>query len=168
MSVLDRLVAFPAGKIGKWIVVIVWIGLVGVASGFAAKLQDVQKNDTKTWLPSNAESTRAFDIYERNFANANTASAIIVYTREGGLTAADRSKVDADRADFAKLAKGEVSPVVPSADGAALLLNVPLETVQNDYTKLGDAVKEVRSRASAGAEPGLTVHVTGEAGTAAT
>lgn len=167
MSVLKQLVALPAGKVAKWIVVVVWIGLVGVGGGFAAQLQDVQKNDTKTWLPSNAESTRAFDIYGANFPDTNTASAIVVYAREGGLTAADRSKVDRDRAEFIGHAKGQVSPVVPSADGAALLLNVPLETDEKDYTKIGDSVSQIRDIARAGADPGLTVHVTGQAGTGA-
>jgi RND superfamily putative drug exporter len=147
--------------------VVVWIGLVAVAGGFAAKLQEVQQNDAQAFLPSNAESTRAFEIYEENFANADTTSAIVVYAREGGLTDADRSKVEQDRTRFARLAKGQVSPVVPSADGAALLLNVPLETSQSDFTPVRDAVNEIRDIAPEGAAPGLTVHVTGAAGISA-
>jgi RND superfamily putative drug exporter len=146
---------------------VVWIGLVVVAGGFAAKLQEVQKNDAQTWLPSDAESTRAFEIFEENFANADTASAIIIYAREGGLTDADRSKVEQDRTRFTSLAEGQVSPLVPSADGAALLLNVPLETFQSDFTAIRDSVNQIRDIAQEGAAPGLTVHVTGEAGTAA-
>jgi RND superfamily putative drug exporter len=147
--------------------VVVWIGLVAVAGGFAAQLQEVQKNDAQTWLPSDAESTRAFEIYEENFPDANTASAIVVYAREGGLTDADRSKVEQDRTQFTSLAAGQISPLVPSADGAALLLNVPLETFQSDFTAIRDSVNEIRDIARVGAEPGLTVHVTGQAGTAA-
>ena len=164
---LKRLVTLPAGKVGKWVLVVVWLGLVGVGGGFAAQLQEVQKNDAKTWLPSDAESTRAFDIFEDNFADTDTASAIVVYARDGGITAADRSKVDRDRAEFTGLAKGQVSPVVPSADGAALLLNVPLETDESDFTAIRDSVERVREIATAGTAAGLAVHVTGEAGTGA-
>lgn len=167
MSLLNRLVAWPTGKVGRWVVVAIWIGLVAVAGGFAAMLQEVQQNDAQTWLPADAESTRAFETYDENFANADTASAIVIYAREGGLTEADRSKVEADRSQFVGLAEGEVSPLVPSSDGAALLLNVPLETFQSDFTAIRDSVEQIRDIAQAGGEPGLTVHVTGEAGTAA-
>jgi RND superfamily putative drug exporter len=148
-------------------VVAVWLGLMAVAGGFAAQLQDVQKNDAKTWLPATAESTRAFDVYAENFADTDTASATIVYARDTGLTEADEAKVNRDRVEFAALAEGEVSPVVPAADGKALLLNVPLKTSQNDGEQLEQAVTKLRDIGNAGVDSGLRVHVTGEAGTAA-
>jgi putative drug exporter of the RND superfamily len=38
-----RLITLPAGRRGKWAVVVFWLLLVGAVSPFAAKLTSVQK-----------------------------------------------------------------------------------------------------------------------------
>ena len=49
------------GRVTKWIVLAVWLVILVVAGGFAAKLTDVQNNEASSWLPASAESTRALD-----------------------------------------------------------------------------------------------------------
>ena len=49
------------GRVTKWIVLVFWILVVAVASGYAAKLSDVQDNQAQSWLPASAESTKALD-----------------------------------------------------------------------------------------------------------
>ena len=46
------------GRRTKWLVLVFWIVLVGLAGPFAGKLTGAQKNDAKNWLPSKAESTK--------------------------------------------------------------------------------------------------------------
>ena len=52
------------GPVTKWIVLAVWLVILVVAGGFAAKLTDVQNNEASSWLPASAESTQALDKLE--------------------------------------------------------------------------------------------------------
>ena len=56
------------GRVTKWIVFAAWIVVFVVASGFAAKLTDVQNNEASSWLPASAESTKVLDEKNPNAA----------------------------------------------------------------------------------------------------
>src|SRR6478672_786427 len=80
------------GRVTKWIVLVFWVLVVAVASGYAAKLSDVQDNQAQSWLPATAESTKALDKLAP-FQDENDIPTTIVYLRPSGLTAADLSKI---------------------------------------------------------------------------
>ncbi len=166
MRAWQRLAGLPAGRITKWLVVAVWVVLVGGAAQFATKIGDVQNNDSSTWLPTGSESTRAVEL-AKQFPGNDTVAAVVVYARDGGVTAADRAKATADRAALAKYASGQVGPVVPARDGAALLVSVPLRAPAGASSGLLDSVTHIRDAVQANAPPGLAVKVTGMAGTIA-
>src|SRR5215217_6598284 len=92
----SRYATFVSGKRSKWLVLIAWIIIVAAVSPFAAKLTDIENNETETWLPGSAESLVVANLQEE-FPNADTVPAVIVYHRDGGLTDADRQKIEADR-----------------------------------------------------------------------
>jgi RND superfamily putative drug exporter len=135
-----------------------WLMLLFVLAPLAGKLADVEENDAAAWLPSGAESTQVVNL-QKQFSKDETALAVIVYERAGGITAADTAKARSDAGAFAKLpgARQPQGPF-PSKDGKALQTLVPLTDVD-----LPKAVDDARDLAKRG-PPGLTTHVTGPAG----
>src|SRR6478736_10510813 len=111
-----------AGKltspITKWIVLAVWVIVFLVASGFAQKLTDVQDNEASSWLPASAESTKALEEL-KPFQDPNDIPTVIVYHREGGLTADDLTAITAQVPEIQQMdgVNGEVTGPVVSEDG---------------------------------------------------
>ena len=77
------------GRRAKWLVLVLWLVLLFLTAPFAQKLTDAQDNDAASWLPGSAESTQVLHLSE-DF-RPEQIPAIVVYAREGGLTAADRA-----------------------------------------------------------------------------
>ncbi|HJQ41927.1 MAG TPA: hypothetical protein VJ831_02485, partial [Jatrophihabitantaceae bacterium] len=74
--------------------------LVGLTGGsYLGKLGDVQKNDNSSWLPGSADSTKVANEQEK-FSTIQSVPGFILYQRKGGLTAADKQKIAADRTAF--------------------------------------------------------------------
>jgi putative drug exporter of the RND superfamily len=122
-AIMERLTTWVAGRRGKFTALALWIVVTLLIFPLAGNLGSVQKNDAVTWLPATAEATRAFERAQAVFPGSMKPVAVVVYARDSGLTAADRAKVETDRAMFAGLAEGDqTSPIVPSADGRALLV----------------------------------------------
>ena len=57
---MSRYLAFPAGRRAKWVVAGVWLLLIVIAFGanLPGKFADAEKNESTSFLPGNAESTR--------------------------------------------------------------------------------------------------------------
>ena len=65
MSKLRRIAEIPAGTWTKWVVVGFWLVVLVLALPLSSKLTGAEKNDTKYWLPGNAESTKVLDVQSR-------------------------------------------------------------------------------------------------------
>ncbi|GAB3828059.1 MMPL family transporter [Dactylosporangium cerinum] len=156
-----------SGRRIKYVFVIFWLAVAALAGPLAGKLTDVERNDTKSWLPGGAESVQVIDV-QSSFASPDTIPAIVVYERASGLTAADGTKMQADAAAFGKLAEldGTVTGPIPTKDGQAAQVIVPLNLGADGWAKAGALADQLRDTAAQGAN-GLTVHITGPAGTAA-
>src|SRR5436190_23640435 len=76
------------GKVTKWLVLLFWLVAVGVLGGFAGKLTDVQNNEASSWLPGNAESTKALEKLTP-FQDPNAIPTTVVYEKKAGFSAAD-------------------------------------------------------------------------------
>ena len=99
MSRVSAVARIPGGRRAKWFVLAFWLIVVGLAGPLAGKLMGVEKNDASSWLPAKAESTKVLDLQSR-FVSPNVFSAVVVYDRASGLTAADRAKAAADMRSF--------------------------------------------------------------------
>src|SRR3954466_14197511 len=154
------------GRKSKWAVVIFWLVLIFGMGSLAGKLQDAQKNDTKSWLPGNSESTQALDQQEA-FKSSNTYEAVIVYSRDSGLTQADRAKITSDAPKFKTVGDldGTIAGPVFAKDGKAAQVIVPLNLGHNGWNKADDVALNIR--AITAGDPGLVTHVTGPVGFAA-
>ena len=161
MSGLRKLAEIPAGSWTKWVVVGFWVVVLVLALPLSSKLKGAEKNDAKQWLPGNAESTKVVDLQSR-FQPPNIQSAVVVYARASGLTAADRAKAAADARSFAEIpgvGPGRVTGPIPSADGQALetIVRVNVGPQGAGATKAADAIRAIGSSNA----NGLTPHLTG-------
>jgi putative drug exporter of the RND superfamily len=90
--------AIAAGSRAKWVVFIVWLVGIFIAVGPAqlpTKFSDAENNESTSYLPGEAESTKALTATE-DLQSGELASAVIVYYRASGLTDADRAKIQED------------------------------------------------------------------------
>ena len=162
-----RLAALVCGRRTKWLVLAFWLIVLVVLGPMAGKLSGAEKNDNSSWLPGGAESTAVINLQSK-FQAHDTAYAIIVYERSAGVTQQDQAKVAQDASAFGGL-PGVDEKVIgpePSKDGKALQVLVPITVGDGGWEQLGkdvDKIKEI----SQPTLNGLTMHVTGPAGSAA-
>ena len=163
---MKRILAIPAGRRAKWVVVAIWVGLLVVFSAlqFPTKFEEVQKNDSASFLPSSAESTKALAAV-KTIQGEETVSIVTVYRRPSGLTAADRARIEQNREQLNALKLANTTPFarpIPSENGQAALLVANITTNGEAETIL-DPVDKVREVVN---DPGggLEAKVTGSAG----
>lgn len=146
--------------------------LIGLAGGsFQGKLSDVQKNDNSAFSPSSADSTKVGNA-SGAFQSIQTIPGNIVFQREGGLTAADKSFIDSRDTAFRKIDNVAADQVTPAAfsttDPGVAQIYVPLVGKSGKVDRTGpelvDAEKAVIRTAKDGAPAGLVVHSAGAGG----
>ncbi|MGO2378210.1 MAG: MMPL family transporter [Brevibacterium aurantiacum] len=163
------------------ILLVAWVGVAGVGGPYFGKISEVATNDRSSFLPESAESTRAQEIIDR-FSDDDYVPAIVVLENTDGLTDDDSVALG----DVAKelddgLLAADASPVIPSDDGDALQLILPVssDTTADDVEKIRDVIANTFPTANAAdatpdesgnvATPATVadVYVTGPAGFAA-
>ena len=162
---LSRLATSPSTKVGKFIVLAVWIVAVVALSSSASKFEDAQKNEATSFLPGDAESTKVLDVL-KEFGSQDVADAVVVFARPDGLTAADKAAVAAFGESLASdppVATGAPVPPVFSEDGRAAIVIAPVTVPEGESQLLIDAADDIRGRLDR-APPGLEAALTGPAG----
>src|SRR3712207_1790492 len=98
---MARFLTLASGRRAKWIVLGAWLLFIFGASAaqLPAKYADAEENESTSFLPGDAESTKALVEIER-VQDGEQAPIVIVYRREGGLTQADRGRIAADRQEL--------------------------------------------------------------------
>jgi putative drug exporter of the RND superfamily len=170
------------------VTIAVWV-LLGIA-GFLARshINDVTAAGQSSFLPKNAESTRALDVLQHSQKSGEEVPAVLVFQRNGGLTKADLKAIgrigdgldelkitgatpivdpfsadsEAPLGDVAKIADG-VGPL--SRDGEAALVVLALNAA--DRGAIVNGVQTIREYLAEHARPGLNTYVTGPGGIAA-
>jgi RND superfamily putative drug exporter len=160
-----KLASLPCGRRAKWVVLAFWVILLAVAAPLAGKLTGAEKNDAVSWLPVSAESTQVVKLAER-FQSSDEIPTLVVYERTSGITSADQAAVTADMGRFAtvKYVDQQVIGPIPSKDGQALQVIVPINAGAGGWQSVGTAVEEIRAIAD---DDNLAYHVTGPGGSAA-
>ncbi|WP_435232679.1 MMPL family transporter [Streptomyces althioticus] len=145
--------AVPWAVAGLWVVALVL--LLPLAGEFA----DVQQNRAVDYLPDGADSTQVARVQDE-LPGGESTDLVVVYHRDGGLTAADRETAAAQIAGVER--KFELSDVprgVASADGSTLMYPVSsTEPGQDEEAQLAfvDGVRE-----TVGGTGGLSAEVGG-------
>ncbi|MFB7993931.1 MMPL family transporter [Streptomyces sp. NPDC056002] len=148
-----------------WTLLGLWIVVLAIAGPFAGRLSDVRHDRAVDYLPASADSTQVAKIQDE-LPGGESTELVLVYHRDGGLTAADRATAAAQVArvdrtfDLTAVPKG-----VPSRDGATLMYPVASTTPGHDEKARDAFVHEVRDIAHD--TGGLSVD-TGGAGALAT
>ena len=82
-------------RVWPLLVIIAFLGVGGPLGALSTRIGEVQNNDSAAYLPRSAEATRVQALMVR-FGGPPTLPATIVYTRAGGLTADDRTRIAGD------------------------------------------------------------------------
>jgi putative drug exporter of the RND superfamily len=170
-------------RLGALVAVLVWLGLAGTGGPLVGRLSEVQRNDTASFLPEQAESTTVMRQVAR-FSDSQALPFLVVMEADGQVTREQQQVAAAYLSSVPGLALPALGPgktlgdfltdapraVVPSKDGRALLLVVPLdgdkadEAIQ-DTTPLAEAANALRDSAKHTLAPaGLTTYVSGPGG----
>jgi RND superfamily putative drug exporter len=170
LSALARIVT---GRRGKWATLAVWIVAFAALAPLGGKLSDETKDDTVSYLPESAESTEVVHILDREFAAGETTIGLIVYQREGGLTAADKRLIASQAAEIRQagervpLTRPPSVPFTPGAPSELVSANgnvaYTVLTVPTDFNKSADWGKEVRDITGENAN-GMSILLTGDLG----
>ncbi len=165
------------GRVTKWIVLVAWIIIFGVAGGLSSKLTGVQNNEASSWLPASAESTKVLEELSST-VDPNEIPTLVVYHRDSGLTDEDFAAMDEQAAEISHIDgvtdEGVLSPNVAqeqnipvqlvSDDGQVAYLYFTFNFGQNGWNDIPPAADEVREIAQI---DGVTVHLAGYGGQAA-
>ncbi|MFE2267287.1 MMPL family transporter [Streptomyces griseosporeus] len=159
------------GRRAKWLVLALWVVVLLLTAPFAQKLTDAQDNDAQSWLPGSAESTQVLQISE-DF-RPEQIPAVVVYARDGGLTARDRAQIQQDVGQLKQLREHGVrgaetrGPVYDRQDAPrAAQIYVPITMDEKGWERIAPAVDSIRDDVGTGGH-GLAVHITGPGGTSA-
>jgi RND superfamily putative drug exporter len=164
---VGRLAWFPAGRVTKWLVLAFWVVMLVLAFNPSSKLTGAQENDAVAWLPGDAESTQVLKAAEE-FQSSDEVPTLVVYERPGGVTEADFAAVSQQVGAFNDVpgVERDGAGPVPSEDGEALQVVVPIDAGDGGWESLGESVDEIKSIAADGPD-GLSAYVTGPGGFAA-
>jgi hypothetical protein len=112
------LFTLAAGRHSKWAVFGVWFLVIFISVGvldLPGKFADAENNEATSYLPEDAESTKALNATE-DLQAGEIAPAVIIYRRESGLTPGDRNKI---QADIERLARQRYPGVIADGETAA-------------------------------------------------
>jgi RND superfamily putative drug exporter len=146
------------------LVLLVWLGGAGPLSALGGQLTGLQENDTAAFLPDSAESTRVADLQQR-FSPVQAIPAILLWEGDGPLDAATLQAVGERAQEAARVAEdagalaAPPSPPIPSADGAAVQVLLPLDPEVGD--EIVPLVEDLRATL---AVEGTDTFVTGPGG----
>ncbi|HET8593831.1 MAG TPA: MMPL family transporter [Intrasporangium sp.] len=128
------------------------IGVVGQAERSASATDS---------LPIGSDSSAAAALRE-HLPQQDESSAVVLFSRDGTtLSDADRRAIGAKVQRLTDAQGGKRLPVVPSADGTAELVVVPVAAA--DATQAAEVVRDLRGVVKSGLPSGLTAQVTGPA-----
>jgi putative drug exporter of the RND superfamily len=167
---MSRVAALVTHRRWKFAIVVFWIVLVAIFGGIGSKLADATSDETASFLPEDADSTKVQALLKDRFPGGETSIGLIVYRRPGGLTEADQQRIKDDAAKVDKAIPVVQPAVVPFTEGAPDGLvsedgsaAYSIVTVPLDFQKASDWGETTRDTLG-GRRDGLEVYVTGDLG----
>ena len=163
---LTKLLTLPAHRRLKWLFVAAWfIAMFAIgAAKLPEKFDKAQKNESSSFLPGDAESTKALAAADE-IQGGELAPVVVVYRRDDGLTVADKQRIVADRNalndDLPRRTSPYEGPIV-SKDGTTALLQAEVKSNGEGDTII-DPVEAARDQLEESEQPGVETAVTGGA-----
>src|SRR5699024_5188391 len=123
------------------LVSLAWLGGAGVGGPNLGTVSEVTRNDSTACWPTTADATQ---VQERlsDFLGSDAIPAIVVITGEEKLTEEELGELGDLAENLADLPEvsGEASPPIPSEDGEAVQIFIPLDS----ELEVDDAVETLR------------------------
>ncbi|MGV9840844.1 MMPL family transporter [Streptomyces fungicidicus] len=142
-----------------WVVVGLWVAALVLVGPLAGKFGEVQQNRAVDYLPGSADSTQVARVQDE-LPGGESTDLVLVYHRDGGLTAADRRTAAGQVAGIADGHELSREPRgIPSVDGSTLMYPVSSTGPGQDEEARDAFVDGVRE--IAGGTGGLSVEVGG-------
>ena len=180
-TALTAIVGWTTGRRGRFVVIGAWAVLAAVGFVLHGRLGEVTAAGQRSFLPRDAESTRALEAQQRRFGGGDDVPALLVFERDGPLTPSDRVVIGRLKARIDRLRLGAVSPSfgpfgtrgtenvlgvgLVARDRTAAIVALAIDAdVRNAVTK---DVERIRSLLPGVRRTGLQAHVAGPAGVAA-
>lgn len=147
------------GKVSAWLTLLVVLLFTGAVMGLASS---EGSSDAPSTLPDTSEAAEVSRL-QQEFPDSGTVPAVLVVTREDG------GALGPEGLAAAAAAGGRIAGVVgsapqgpiPSEDGAAALVLVPVDSAVLSREEGRDLVKDMRAVAAEGLGPGMTTQLTG-------
>ena len=143
------------------VLVLVWLVVGSLGGPYFGKVDEVSSNDRSSFLPESADATQ---VNERlpEFLGGDSIPAVVVVTGEGDLSEDQLADIQTLADDIAALegVLEDVSPPVPSEDGEAAQIFVPIDA----EGEVGEIVAEIRALIAEDLPDGMEGWVTGPAG----
>ncbi len=122
------------------LVLLAWFGAAAPLGSLSGQLTGVQENDTTSFLPDSAESTRVLEL-QQGFQPTQAIPAVLLWENPDGIDEATFGVIG-ERVDEAVRVAGDAvagdpSPLITSDDGAAVQVFLPLSP------ELGDEIVTV-------------------------
>ena len=149
------------GRRTKWAILAAWAVLLAIFGPLGLKLPELTNDEIV--LPSSSQTAQVHRIVAARFPGGDQKQVLLVYSRPGGLTAADRSVIAADarRAAEVPLVDGALQPfatpglVSPRGDVAVTVLSLSAKEI----FRVRPTIEELRALPPPSV--GLERHVTG-------
>lgn len=146
------------------LIVLLWVAIAGVGGPLFGRIDEVSSNEPTAYLPESAESTEV-SVLSREFYDSDEIPAVaLIVSDDGVLSQSDIASVTKVVQGLGSLkGVGALSPPIPSEDGAAVQVFVPVDPSSD----IADTVAAVREALTEDLPNGLTPYVTGPAGLSA-
>jgi RND superfamily putative drug exporter len=152
------------GRWLPWAVLAAWLVLAGISAPAGQKIREEVNDEYE--LPAGSQSAEIERILRERFPGGDQRTTLLVYSRPGGLSAADRMRILGDAEEAARIehVARPVPPFTPqspdglvSADGSVAFTIVPL--VAGEVFHVRGTIEELRALDNT--SDGLTLNVTG-------
>ena len=143
------------------LLILVWLVGAGVGGPYFGKVSEVSSNSQTTYLPESADATQVQEQLG-DFTDSESIPAIVVMVSDDPLTQQDTAQLNEVVAGLSALdiVSDEVSPAIPSEDGRAVQVFVPL----NPSAELTESVEKLSETLTQQTPDYVSTYVTGPAG----
>lgn len=143
------------------LLILVWLVGAGVGGPYFGKVSEVSSNSQTTYLPESADATQVQEQLG-DFTDSESIPAIVVMVSDEPLTQQDITQLNEVVAGLSELdiVSDEVSPAIPSEDGRAVQVFVPL----NPSAELTESVEKLSETLTQQTPDYVSTYVTGPAG----
>ncbi|QIM16052.1 MMPL family transporter [Leucobacter insecticola] len=143
------------------VLILIWFVGAGLGGPLFGKIEEVSSNDQTAYLPESAEATEVQKVLG-DYLGEGTIPAVIVFESSDRLTTAQSSGIAEAAKDLESIesVRSGVSPVLPSEDGKAAQVFVPIDA----DSEVAEVVNQVGETLREEVPEGVSVYVTGPAG----